>query len=53
MSHLRLALVEKLHCSDEDDSKTPKKDKDLVPIVIFGSVVGWEKHHCRALAGLI
>jgi hypothetical protein len=53
MSHLRFALVQKLHSSDEDNPKTSEEDQNLVSILVLGSVVCREEYHCRILARLI
>lgn len=44
MSHLRFALVQKLHSSDECNPKSSKQDEDLVPVLVLGSVVGRKEY---------
>jgi hypothetical protein len=46
MANLRFALVHELHSSDEDNPKSSKEDENLVTILVLGSVVGREEHHC-------
>jgi hypothetical protein len=50
MEHSRLAPVEELHRSDENDCQPSKEDKNLVTVLVLGSIVCREQYHCWRLA---
>ena len=48
--NLLFAPEQELHSGNEHDRQSSEEDQNLVPVLVFRGVVGWEEYHCKRLA---